>query len=51
MTDRRAMPPGLSRAYLLALAPAAFLAPLPLLFTRGSSRSAILLYELILLYL
>jgi len=51
VTDRRAMPPGLSRAYLLALAPAAFLAPLPLLFTRGSSRSAILLYELILLYL
>ena len=45
------MPPGLSRAYLLALAPAAFLAPVPLLFTHGASRSAILLYELVLLYL
>ena len=51
VVDRRTMPLGLSRAYLLALAPAAFLAPLPLLWTRGSSRSAILLYELILLYL
>jgi len=48
---QKSMPPGLSRAYLLALAPSAFLAPLPLLWTHGSSRSAILLYELILLYL
>ena len=48
---QRSMPPGLSRAYLLALAPSAFLAPLPLLWTHGSSRSAILLYEVILLFL
>jgi len=46
---QKSMPPGLSRAYLLALAPAAFLAPLPLLWTHGSSRSAILLYAFILL--
>ena len=49
--SQKSMPPGLSRAYLLALAPSAFLAPLPLLWTHGASRSAILLYELILLYL
>jgi protein-glutamine gamma-glutamyltransferase len=40
------MPLGLSRAYLLALAPAAMLAPLPLLFTDGASRRAILAYLL-----
>ena len=45
------MPPGLARAYLLVLAPAAFLAPLPLLWTQGAGRRAILLYELGLLYL
>ena len=49
--DRREMPAGLARAYLLVLAPAAFLAPLPLLWTEGASRKAILLYELGLLYL
>ncbi len=47
----RAMPEGLSRAYLLALAPAAFLAPLPLAWTGGASRKAILLYELGLAFL
>ena len=38
------MPLGLSRAYLLALAPAAIVAPLPLVFTEGASRKAILAY-------
>jgi len=42
------MPPGLSRAYLLVLAPAAFLAPLPLLWTGGASQKAILLFEALL---
>ena len=46
--SRPAMPLGLSRAYLLVLAPAGFLAPLPLLWTGGASRAAILLYEAIL---
>ncbi len=45
------MPEGLSRAYLLVLAPAAFLAPLPLAFTDGASRKAILAYELGLAFL
>jgi len=40
------MPLGLSRAYLLALAPAAIVAPLPLVFTEGASRKAILAYVL-----
>ena len=40
------MPLGLSRAYLLALAPAAIVAPLPLAFTEGASRRAILAYVL-----
>jgi protein-glutamine gamma-glutamyltransferase len=40
------MPLGLSRAYLLALAPAAMVAPLPLIFTDGASRKAILGYLL-----
>jgi transglutaminase-like putative cysteine protease len=48
VTARPAMPSGLSRAYLLVLAPAAFLAPLPLLWTGGASRKAILLFELFL---
>lgn len=39
------MPPGLARAYLLVLAPAAFLAPLPLIWTEGASRKAILVFE------
>ncbi|HEY3203001.1 MAG TPA: transglutaminaseTgpA domain-containing protein [Thermoanaerobaculia bacterium] len=45
------MPAGLRRAYLLVLAPAALLAPLPLLWTQGASRSAVLLFELALLFL
>ncbi len=45
------MPEGLSRAYLLVLSPAAFLAPLPLAWTGGASRKAILLYELALAFL
>ena len=40
------MPTGLSRAYLLALAPAAIVAPLPLALTNGASRKAILAYVL-----
>jgi hypothetical protein len=51
VTRARPMPAGLSRAYLLVLAPAAFLAPLPLAFTGGASRKAILLYELGLAFL
>jgi transglutaminase-like putative cysteine protease len=45
------MPLGLSRAYLLALAPAAIVAPLPLAFTSGASRKAILAYVLGVAYL
>ena len=48
LAGSRPMPPALSRAYLLVLAPAAFLAPLPLLWTGGASRRAIVLYELLL---
>ena len=51
LTSRREMPPGLRRAYLLVLTPAALLSPLPLLWTQGASRSAVLLYELTLLLL
>lgn len=51
MTRARPSPKGLSRAYLLVLAPAAFLAPLPLAWTGGASREAILLYELALAFL
>jgi transglutaminase-like putative cysteine protease len=40
------MPLGLSRAYLLALAPAAIVAPLPLVLTEGASRKAVLAYVL-----
>ena len=46
MTSAPVMPLGLSRAYLLALAPAAIVAPLPLVFTEGASRKAILAYVL-----
>jgi transglutaminase-like putative cysteine protease len=45
------MPEGLARAYLLVLAPAAFLAPLPLAWTGGASRKSILLFELCLAFL
>ena len=51
LTGARPMPPALSRAYLLVLAPAAFLGPLPLLWTGGASRKAILLYEVLLVAL
>ncbi|HVQ53632.1 MAG TPA: hypothetical protein VMT25_00560, partial [Thermoanaerobaculia bacterium] len=51
MTRARSMPEGLARAYLLVLAPAAFLAPLPLAWTGGASREAILLFELCLAFL
>jgi hypothetical protein len=51
VTRARPSPKGLSRAYLLVLAPAAFLAPLPLAWTGGASREAILLYELALAFL
>ena len=47
----RPMPLGLSRAYLLVLAPAAFLAPLPLLWTGGASQKTILLFEALLAFL
>ena len=40
------MPAGLSRAYVLALAPAALVAPLPLLWTGAASRKAVLAYVL-----
>ena len=46
VTSAPVMPLGLSRAYLLALAPAAIVAPLPLVFTEGASRKAILAYVL-----
>lgn len=42
---------GLRRDYVLVLAPPAFLAPLPLLWTGGASGTAILLYEAALLFL
>ena len=45
------MPPGLARAYLLALAPAAFLAPLPLAWTGGASRRVLLVYGILLAFL
>ena len=44
LSGRPAMPPGLSRAYVLALAPAAMAAPLPLLWTGAASRKAVLAY-------
>ncbi len=40
------MPEGLRRAYVLALAPAALVAPLPLLWTGAASRKAVLAYVL-----
>ena len=46
VTSSAAMPLGLSRAYLLALAPAAILAPAAFLFTGGVSRKAIVGYIL-----
>ena len=49
--ESRGLPAGLRRAYLLALAPAAFLAPIPLDFTRGASLKAIAVYEIALAFL
>ncbi len=46
VTSSVTMPLGLSRAYLLALAPPAIVAPLPLVFTDGASRKAVLAYVL-----
>jgi hypothetical protein len=51
VTERLEIPRGLRRAYMLALAPVAALAPLPLLWTEGASRLAIMLYEAGLLLL
>ncbi|HEY7112622.1 MAG TPA: transglutaminaseTgpA domain-containing protein [Thermoanaerobaculia bacterium] len=44
--ESRGLPAGLRRAYVLALAPSAFLAPIPLYFTGGASLKAIAVYEL-----
>jgi hypothetical protein len=44
MSETREMPAGLRRAYLMALLPAAALAPLPLLWTGGARPGAIILY-------
>ena len=44
--ESRGLPAGLRRAYVLALAPAAFLAPIPLYFTNGASLKAIAIYEI-----
>ena len=45
LKERRELPDGLRRAYLLALAPAAILAPLPLFWTDGANRLALVAYE------
>lgn len=42
---RAEMPEGLRRAYVLVLAPIAFLAPLPLFWTEGALPTAVLLFE------
>ncbi len=49
--ESRGLPAGLRRAYVLALAPAAFLAPIPLYFTRGAALRAIAVYEIALAFL
>ena len=46
LKPRKELPEGLRRAYLLALAPAAILAPLPLFFTDGANRLALVAYEI-----
>ncbi len=51
MSGRTELPAGLRRAYVLTLAPAAVLAPIPLYFTDGVSAKAIALYEAALLFL
>ena len=45
------IPDGLRRAYMLVLAPAAFLAPLPLFWTGGARAPALAVYEAALLLL
>ena len=51
VTARREMPAGLRGAYLRVLSPAAALAPLPLIWTGGTSTFAIAVYEAVLLWL
>jgi hypothetical protein len=51
VTPRARLAPGLRRAYFLAIAPAALLAPVPLAWTGGASRVGILFFEVALLFL
>ena len=51
MTDKVEIPDGLRRAYVLVLAPAAALAPVPLFWTNGASLTALVFYEVSLLIL
>ncbi len=46
LKGRRELPEGLRRAYLLVLAPAAIVAPLPLFWTDGANRLALVAYEI-----
>lgn len=48
MTERMEIPDGLRRAYMLVLAPAAALAPLPLFWTSGARAPALAVYEVAL---
>jgi transglutaminase-like putative cysteine protease len=49
--ERTEIPDGLRRAYVLVLAPAAALAPVPLLWTNGANLTALACYEAALLIL
>jgi hypothetical protein len=51
MTAREEIPEGLRRAYVLVLAPAAAVAPLPLFWTNGAGLTALAVYEVALLLL
>jgi transglutaminase-like putative cysteine protease len=51
MTGREEIPEGLRRAYVLVLAPAAAVAPLPLFWTNGAGLTALGVYETALLLL
>jgi protein-glutamine gamma-glutamyltransferase len=51
MTGREEIPEGLRRAYVLVLAPAAAVAPLPLFWTNGAGLTALAVYEAALLLL
>jgi transglutaminase-like putative cysteine protease len=51
VTARREMPAGLRGAYLRVLTPVAALAPVPLIWTGGTSAFAIAIYEAVLLWL